>query len=125
MKNGLSCNVEVAETKPKEEVFNVTLRTGFYVSNAGHLITNDHVITGFARVKLTLRGKQIEALVVARDRQNDLAILKDNEKPQYIFLISKENPYPLQEIIVVGCPFGSLVSSLIKFTKGIVSSATG
>lgn len=125
-RNGLNCNVAVAEAKPKEvEVFNVASGTGFYVSNAGHLITNDHVITGCARVKVASKGKQIEALVLARDRQNDLAILKVNEKPKYVFSISKENPYPLQEIIVAGYPFGSLVSSSIKFTKGIVSSASG
>ena len=46
-----------------------------------HLTTNDHVITGCARVKVASKGKQIEALVLVRDRQNDLAILKVNEKP--------------------------------------------
>ena len=34
-KTGLTCIVQVAETKPKEvEIFNVASGTGFYVSNA-------------------------------------------------------------------------------------------
>ena len=45
--------------------------------------------------------------------------------PKYVFSLSPSNPFPLQEIIVAGFPFGNAVSNSIKFTKGIVSSVTG
>ena len=36
-----------------------------------------------------------------------------------------ESPFPLQDIVVAGYPFGEKVSSTLKFTQGIVSSIAG
>ena len=52
--NGLSCNVPavVKVEKPKPDLnktYKVASGTGFYVSNAGHVITNDHVVDGCER----------------------------------------------------------------------------
>ena len=63
--------------------------------------------------------------MVAVDRVNDLALLNINKKPPFVFSISKDNPYPLQDIVVAGYPFGEAISSTLKFTKGIVSSLSG
>ena len=42
-KNGVPCGIKV---KPKkvEEMVRIASGSGFYISKAGHLITNDHVI---------------------------------------------------------------------------------
>ena len=126
-RNGLSCNVEIANEKPSSdiEIFNVASGTGFYVSQSGHIITNNHVIDGCMVVRANAKGKEVDADILATDIKNDLAILKVKHKPEYVFPIAKSNPYELQEIIVAGYPFGNLVSSTIKFTKGIVSSISG
>jgi S1-C subfamily serine protease len=50
--------------------------TGFYVSNTGHIISNHHVVEGCNTVKLTFKGKEVSADVLAVDKMNDLAILK-------------------------------------------------
>ena len=42
-----------------------------------------------------------------------------------MFALSQESPFPLQDIIVAGYPFGDRVSSTLKFTQGIVSSIAG
>jgi serine protease Do len=67
----------------------------------------------------------LTTLKIADDRQNDLALLKVSHKPSHVFPLSGDSPYPLQDIVVAGFPFGDRVSSSLKFTKGIVSSLSG
>lgn len=42
-----------------------------------------------------------------------------------MFALSAETPFPLQDIIVAGFPFGDSFSSALKFTQGIVSAGMG
>ena len=67
----------------------------------------------------------LTTLKIADDRQNDLALLKVSHKASHVFPLSGDSPYPLQDIVVAGFPFGDRVSSSLKFTKGIVSSLSG
>ena len=52
-------------------------------------------------------------------------MLKISNNPPHVFAFSNENPYPLQDIIVAGYPFGDAVSSSLKFTTGVISSLAG
>ena len=117
-KNGLRCGVEIKPEKPTAvETYKVASGTGFYISTLGHLVTNHHVIEGCKKVKAHRKGVAQEATIIAVDRLNDLALLQVKTPSSYVFPISKENPYPLQEIIVAGFPFGDAISSSIKFTQ--------
>ena len=116
---------EVEETKDPNETLEVASGTGFYISDAGHIITNHHVIDGCKDIKVHFKGEVLSTLKIADDRQNDLALLKVSHKPSHVFPLSSDSPYPLQDIVVAGFPFGDRVSSSLKFTKGIVSSLTG
>ena len=100
-------------------IFKVASGIGFFVSKDGHIITNHHVIEGCKRVKVHLGGRSLESLKIADDKANDLALLKISEKPSHVFSLSKESPYPTQEILVAGYPFGDNISSTLKFTQGI------
>lgn len=114
------------QPKPKpEETFKVASGTGFYVSNGGHIITNHHVIDGCKDIKVHSKGEVLKTIKIADDRQNDLALLKASHRPSHVFPLSNDSPYPLQDIVVAGFPFGDRVSSSLKFTKGIVSSLSG
>jgi S1-C subfamily serine protease len=118
----------VPKSKPKpsdDKIFNVASGTGFFVSNSGHIITNHHVIEGCNEIKAYHKGSTEKTVRIAEDRQNDLAILKSEIKPDFVFPLAGSNPYALQDIIVAGYPFGEVFSSTIKFTKGIVSSLAG
>ena len=95
------------------------------MSDDGHIITNHHVIDGCMDIKVQNQGELIPTIRLAEDKQNDLALLKVSQKPRYVFALSNNSPYPLQEIIVAGFPFGDRYSSTLKFTKGIVSSLAG
>ena len=118
-------NSIISEDTNSGELQQMASGTGFYVSEEGHIVTNFHVIEGCMEVRVRGEGKDLLAIQLAEDRQNDLALLKISAKPDYVFALSKESPFPLQEIIVAGFPFGERYSSALKFTKGIVSSLSG
>ncbi|MDB0073329.1 serine protease [Planktomarina temperata] len=118
-------SVEPTPSPQTAETYNVASGTGFYVSDAGHIITNHHVIDGCKDIKVHSKGEVLTTLKIADDRQNDLALLKVSHKPSHVFPLSGDSPYPLQDIVVAGFPFGDRVSSSLKFTKGIVSSLSG
>ena len=128
--NGLSCNVPavVKVEKPKPDLnktYKVASGTGFYVSNAGHVITNDHVVDGCKGIKVQSTGTDISTVLLATDPKNDLALLKASHTPSIYFSISNNDPEELQDVIVAGYPFGDAFSSTIKFTQGVVSSLAG
>lgn len=118
-------NNSIANNIDPNEILNAASGTGFYVSDDGHIITNYHVINGCSEVKVHAEGKSTTATILAKDSSNDLALLKVSNKPPHVFAFSNANPYPLQNIIVAGYPFGDAVSSSLKFTTGVISSLAG
>ena len=116
---------EIVKTDDPNETREVASGTGFYVSNDGHIITNYHVIDGCMDMKVHTKGRVIPTLRIADDELNDLALLKISETPSHVFALSNDSPFPLQEIVVAGFPFGESYSSSLKFTQGIISSLTG
>ena len=109
----------------QSKTFKVASGTGFYVSDKGHIITNYHVIDGCRDMKVHSKGRVLETMRIAADKQNDLALLKIAEAPNHVFPLSNDSPFPLQEVIVAGFPYGDKYSSSLKFTQGIISSLTG
>ena len=116
---------KVIQTDKPNKTYKVASGTGFYVSDEGHIITNHHVIDGCRDMKVHSKGRVLATQQIAADEQNDLALLKIAEAPNHVFALSNDSPFPLQEIIVAGFPFGDKYSSSLKFTQGIVSSLTG
>ena len=108
-----------------DSTYKVASGTGFYVSDAGHIITNHHVIEGCKDMKVHSNGNVLETKRIAQDRRNDLALLKIASAPKHSFSLSTESPFPLQDIVVAGFPFGEKVSSTLKFTEGVISSIAG
>ena len=99
--------------------------TGFYVSKTGHIISNYHVIQGCNTVKLTFKGKEVSADVLAVDKMNDLAILKANLTPSKVYSIAAEDASLLEDIIIAGYPLGKKVSAAIKTSKGSITALAG
>jgi S1-C subfamily serine protease len=51
--------------------------SGFFVSRAGHLITNEHVVADANEILVTLAdGKQLPATVLLANPAKDIAVLK-------------------------------------------------
>ena len=116
---------ELSPSEDEDEMEEVWGGSGFYVSTVGHLITNYHVIDKCKKVSIELDGEFFDAVTVATDVKNDIALLKTSRTPDHVFALSDENPYSLQDIIVAGFPHADDLSSSVKFTQGIVSATAG
>ena len=116
---------EISPTEDQDQMEEVCGGSGFYVSTIGHLITNYHVIDKCKKVSINFDGEFFDAVTVATDVKNDLALLKTSRTPDHVFALSDESSYPLQDIIVAGFPHADDLSSAVKFTQGIVSSIAG
>ena len=99
--------------------------TGFYVSKTGHIISNHHVIDGCDNVKLTFKGNETTANVLASDKMNDLAILKANVNPTKVYSVATKDASLLEDIIIAGYPLGKKVSAAIKTSKGSITALAG
>lgn len=99
------------------------LGSGFVYDDEGHIITNNHVVTGVTDVEITLsNGDVFNAKVIGTDEFNDIAVL------QIIDDYSNDPLYPIpfadsshvkvgDQVIAIGNPFG--LSNTM--TTGIVS----
>ncbi|MEJ2663595.1 MAG: S1C family serine protease [Spirochaetia bacterium] len=109
---------------------NIVLGSGFFVDKRGYIMTNYHVIAsevdpeyeGYSRCYIILsdnRDQKIPAKVVAYDKLLDLALLKAEITPKYVFSTIDDNTISTgQKITVIGSPVG-LENTV---TAGIVSS---
>ncbi|MCC6588810.1 MAG: trypsin-like peptidase domain-containing protein [Bryobacterales bacterium] len=95
--------------------------SGFFVNEDGLIITNNHVISGSAKLQVTLADQsRYEATVLDRDQASDLAIIKINprKKVPTLRLGDSEKVQVGQKVLAIGNPFG-LTGTL---TVGIISS---
>jgi serine protease Do len=107
-----------------------SLGSGFFIDASGYILTNYHVIAsevdpeyeGYSRLTIRLADspdERIHAKVVGWDRLLDLALLKADVAPKYVFSLSEgKGLEPGQRIIAFGSPLG-LVDTV---TSGIVSA---
>jgi S1-C subfamily serine protease len=108
-----------------QDVIQISSGTGFAITNNGHIVTNNHVINGCSKVLLVDDGEYVPLKVLSNDPQNDLAVLKGEFTPTETFSITNGNPELMQDVYVSGYPFGRMVSTSVKVTRGIISSLTG
>jgi serine protease Do len=100
--------------------------TGFFISEDGLLITNEHVIGGANDVNklsiVTSSNKTYEVTSMAKDPAQDIAILKVNvgsEKVPFLKFSNTDSPIKIgMDVIAIGNPLGVNPGSV---TKGIVS----
>jgi hypothetical protein len=116
---------EVETTNQDDEVISASSGSGFAVSYDGYVITNHHVIDGCEKVVIHTKEDDFTVKVITYDPQNDLALLKGDFRPSTVFPLSSNRPELLQDIYVAGFPFGDMLSTTVKVTKGIISSLTG
>ena len=94
--------------------------SGVIISSDGYIVTNNHVIDGASKVRVTLYDKrEYTADVLGRDKNTDLALLRIDEKNLPFALIGNSDEVKVgQWVIAVGNPF-NLTSTV---TAGIVSA---
>jgi len=127
--------VNIASVKMMEDqlfrVFPVQgVGSGIIIDSRGHILTNNHVIDGTDRLRVTLGdSKQVSAKVVGTDEETDLAVVKaepleiysnDEVKFQPANLGNSEGLKVGQIVMALGNPFGLTGGPTV--TAGIISS---
>ncbi|WBU27650.1 serine protease [Rhodopseudomonas palustris] len=111
------------DTKPKRHT--KSSGTGFYVSDSGHIVTNHHVIAECSTINvLPPGGAAVSATLVAKDKTNDLAILKTASSPAAIPGLRSQMRLG-EAVYVFGFPLTGILSTSGNFTAGAITATTG
>jgi len=97
-----------------------SMGSGFFISNDGYILTNNHVVDEADEIVVRLTDRrEFDAVVVGVDPLSDLALLKVEEKGfPYLKLADSEGLKVGEWVIAIGSPFGLDFSA----SAGIVSA---
>jgi len=98
--------------------------SGFFVSNDGYFITNDHVVKNARRIKLKIGGETIPADVIREDAHLDLALLKAEGQFKAL-AISSHDAELGKAVFTFGFPNINIQGLEPKYTDGKISSLSG
>jgi S1-C subfamily serine protease len=106
--------------------------SSFFIDRRGYLLTNHHVIEsevdpeyeGYSRLYIRMPGKseeKIPAKVVGWDRIFDIALVKIEVEPKFVFSpFSRVSVKPGEQVFVIGSPVDPFLENTI--TSGIISA---
>ena len=82
--------------------------SGFFISEDGLVVTNNHVIDGGAEFFIvTNDGTELEAELIGKDARTDLALLQVKEKKKFTYVKFADKDSRVGEwVVAVGNPFG-------------------
>jgi S1-C subfamily serine protease len=101
--------------------------SGFFVTQAGHLLTNAHVVDGCRTIYVKgSDGQTGVAHVIAADQNDDLALLRVERRIQMTATFRTGRPTRAGDsAIVFGYPLSELLASTGNVTTGIVTALAG
>jgi S1-C subfamily serine protease len=95
--------------------------TGFVIDQAGHIVTNNHVVENATYIEATfVDGTTLEAELVGRDPDADLAVIRVDPSAitlQPATFADSDQAFVGQDVLAIGSPFGQDFT----LTTGIVS----
>ena len=105
----------------KSRQFGVSQGSGFFVSDDGYIVTNNHVINGGSEFTIvTNDGEEMDARLIGTDPKSDLAVLKVDAKAKFTYVSFSDKKSRIGEwVVAVGNPFG--LGGTV--TAGIVSAS--
>jgi serine protease Do len=97
--------------------------SGFFITDQGYILTNNHVVEGTKEVNIVLSdGTEQKATIIGTDLYSDIAVLKtDGKVPAIAKLGNSDVLKPGESVIAIGSPLGDFKNTV---TVGVVS-ATG
>jgi len=109
----------------KREAGMTSTGTGFYVSERGHLLTNNHVVEACSNISVQQPGHTaLRARLVARDAANDLAVLTTDFPQKAVPPLSIRARLG-ENVYVYGYPQSNVLASTGNFTIGSVTATAG
>lgn len=86
-----------------------TSGTGFFITHDGHILTNNHVIEKCNTISVHGDGLSTGAIIVARDTEHDLALLKAGfTSPNMAYFNSMRQPMKEKDpVVIIGYPGNS------------------
>jgi S1-C subfamily serine protease len=101
--------------------------SGFFLTQAGHLLTNAHVVSDCKIISVKSNGEQAGvAKVIAVDQNDDLAVLKLERRPDATAAFRIGRPLRAGEsAIVFGFPLSQLLASTGNVSTGVVTALAG
>lgn len=95
--------------------------SGIIIDNQGHIATNNHVVEGANNIMVILNdGKELEATLVGRDPQTDLAVIKVDPANLTAAELGDSSKLKVGELAVaIGSPMGTEYAGSV--TAGIIS----
>jgi serine protease Do len=106
---------------PPQDRRQAGIGTGFIIDKNGYIITNNHVVEDADKIKVKLKDeRELDAKVIGRDPQTDLALIKIDAKGDLpVANLGRSADLKVGEwVVAVGSPFG-LEQTV---TAGIVSA---
>lgn len=94
--------------------------SGFFISQNGHIVTNNHVIENAKEITVTLKdGRELKAKVIGKDERTDLAVVKvEGNNFKYVQFEANAKVRVGDWVVAIGSPFGLGGTA----TAGIVSA---
>ena len=109
----------IAQTRPESS------GTGFFITDDGYFITNEHVAGNGAQVRLVTEAGLISAKVVKVDAANDLSLLKAEGRFAALAVASSRSVKMGSTVATVGFPNIGLQGFAPKLAKGEIAALSG
>jgi S1-C subfamily serine protease len=114
-----SSGTSIAQARPESS------GTGFFITEDGYLITNEHVPGSGAQVRLVTEVGLVSARLVKVDAANDLALLKVEGKFAPLPVVSSRAMKMGSTVATVGFPNIGLQGFAPKLAKGEIAALSG
>lgn len=108
--------------QPTSDEGRIVVGTGFFVSEHGYILTNAHVVSGCKQIQTRNRW---QAVLVSKDEQIDLALLKIEGESPAVATFRTRPPRLGDSIIAFGYTLQGLLSSEGNLSTGTISGNSG
>jgi len=98
--------------------------TGFFVTNDGYLLTNQHVVSDSRALFIVVGDQEIPAVLIDSSAKEDIALLKADVNSQLI-PIATDLPKKGEEIAILGYPNITVQGNEQKATFGHINALSG
>ena len=94
--------------------------SGFVIQASGYILTNNHVVTGAAEIKVRLKdGRLFPAKLIGTDEKTDIAVIKIDAADLPVEELADSDTVRVGEI---ACAIGVPYNQKYSFTAGVVSA---